>query len=245
MAILPKMTAGATWTGPVLFDDETAGALASALGDRAKAAAREYMRTGVWPAAVVLPEGASRFTLRTLSAAEAIEATDAAGPEPQAWGWYQREVREAVTAEVDAVFLPMGTPPAPDAKGVVPYPLIEQGETPDAPAYVARVAGWHKARAEMVARITHRAIALASTEALDAMAAHSAWQTRCAIERVSRALVDAQPAWGSPSEYQSAAHWRAGLLDFGVSRDGGGPGAQLARELDAHLSREGGRRPKA
>ena len=59
-----------------------------------------------------------------------------------------------------------------------------------------------------------------SHPALAALEAHNAWLTRCAVERVSRALLATTPAWPVP-EQATPADWRRGIASFGIGRDGG------------------------
>lgn len=242
MALLPRMQAGAEWTGPLLLDDEVAAALSAAYPDpAAEAEVREaYMRTGEWPQAVALPPTAQRFTLRTLSAAEARDAQEAAGMEPQAWSWYQAEIRREVEASVDATF---PRQPCEPAEGVYPYPVPAPGEAPDSEGHLVAVATWELERLALIGRLSDRAIRLAPQEVQEALRAWLCWRTRTAVERVCRALVAAEPRWEVQAEGPGGGvvevSWRAGIESFGIDADGGGLGARLALELDAHLARMG------
>jgi len=240
MALLPRMQAGAEWCGPVLVDEDVSAALAAAYPDaHALAEARvAYMRTGDWPAGVAVPAGATIFTLRTLSAAEAHAAHEAAGMEPQAWGWYQGELRREVEAAVEDVY---PRAPGEPKDGAVVRPVPEDGEGPDAEAYQLRVVRWEVSRAQLVGRLSERAFALAPPEAHAALAAFTRWRTRLAVERVCRALVAASPPWEAegPGGARFPVSWRAGIDSFGIDPDGGGLGARFALELDAHLTRLG------
>lgn len=240
MALLPRMQAGAEWSGPVLVDEDVSAALAAAYPDaQALTEARlEYMRTGEWPAAVEVPKGATIFTLRTLSAAEASAAHEAAGMEPQAWGWYQGELRREVEAAVEEVY---PRAPGEPKEGAVLRPVPEDGEGPESEAYQLRVVRWEVSRAQLVGRLSERAFALAPVEAHAALEAFTRWRTRLAVERVCRALVAASPPWEveGPGGVRLAVSWRAGIESFGITPEGGGLGARFALELDSHLTRLG------